>query len=233
MSAICALVFVLNRPSFILGHRPSPSHSSTSAALVSVPSAATSLSLSSSLRALVNPVGMRPASLPSLTRSRSAFSSTSDTGRPDGWESQGLRARSRLMIVALSSEAVIALLDVPTRMKYRPSAEYGPSTPEKATRTYALLSSEARRSMVGDMGGSILSETQPATWRMVASVTSWPTTSPLSLTPKYSSPPPCLLSMALMACKASLCSPVDFLNSTVSLSLPRFICGPPAFHLIA
>ena len=26
-----------------------------------------------------------------------------------------------------------------------------------------------------------------------------------------------------MACRASLCSPVDFLNSTVSLSLPRFI----------
>lgn len=33
----------------------------------------------------------------------------------------------------------------------------------------------------------------------------------------------CLFSMALMACSASLCSPVDFLNSTVSFSLPRFI----------
>ncbi len=38
------------------------------------------------------------------------------------------------MIIVLSSEAVIALLDVPMRMKYRPSAEYGPSTPENATR---------------------------------------------------------------------------------------------------
>ena len=127
-----------------------------------------------------------------------------------------------MMIVALSSEAVIALLDVPTRMKYRPSAEYGPSTPAKATRTYVLPSSGARRSMVGDMGGSILSAIQPATCRIVESVTSWPITSPLSLTPKHSSPPPCLLSMALMACRASLCSPVDFLNSTISLSLPRF-----------
>ena len=39
----------------------------------------------------------------------------------------------------------------------------------------------------------------------------------------------CLSGMALMACSASLCSPVDFLNSTVLFSLPRFISPPFPF----
>ena len=83
----------------------------------------------------ISPTIERLASDDSRAYVRVAFSGVEGPYSADGWESQGLRARSRLMIVALSSEAVIALLDVPTRMKYRPSAEYGTSTPEKATRT--------------------------------------------------------------------------------------------------
>lgn len=90
-----------------------------------------------------------------------------------------MRARSRSMIIVASSNAAICLFDVPTRVKYRPSAEYGASMPENATRMYALAPSSVRRFTVGEMGGSTLSGIQSAIWRIVASVASCPMISTL------------------------------------------------------
>lgn len=56
-------------------------------------------------------------------KSRTARSSASETGMSDGCEPHGLRARSRFMTMALSSEVDSALLEVPARVKWRPSAE--------------------------------------------------------------------------------------------------------------
>ena len=179
-----SLSFPASRPSFILGYCIGEWQNITTPALVSVPSEASMPRRLSTPAASAGPSPMRPAALPISTNSRTAASSTSSMGLPDGSESQGLRARSRSMIIVVSSDAAICLFDVPTRVKYRPSAEYGASMPENATRMYALASSSVRRSIVGEMDGSTLSEIQPAIWRIVASVASCPMTSPLSLTPK-------------------------------------------------
>ena len=67
---------------------------------------------------LANP--LPPRSMKSCT----ARSSASEMGLTDGCEFHGLRARSRFMTMALSSEADSALFEVPTRVKYsarRPS----------------------------------------------------------------------------------------------------------------
>lgn len=84
---------------------------------MSVPSGGTIPSRARASGTFVNPSLTRPALPPRSTKSRTACSLASETGLPDGSESHGLRARSRLMTMALSSEADSALFEVPTRVK--------------------------------------------------------------------------------------------------------------------
>ena len=118
-----SLSFPASRPSFILGYCNGERQNITAPALVSVPFAAIMPSRLSTLAASAGPSPMRPVALPISTNSRTAVSSTSSIVLPDGSESQGLRARSRSTIIVASSDAAICLFDVPTRVKYRPSAE--------------------------------------------------------------------------------------------------------------
>ena len=94
-----------------------PSQSSSTAAFLRLPSGATRSSLAKAPSTPANPSPTRLALPPRSTKSCAARSSASETGLPDGCESHGLRARSRFMTMALSSEVDSALLEVPARVK--------------------------------------------------------------------------------------------------------------------